>query len=99
MAPLLRDEGLQPAYFAVVPRPNRLRRGNPADKMPNFWKRHPAANQAAAVPLRAAGFPLVRYFSVASLAAFLLVAAASLYFERRADDFFEQVQREQNVFL
>ena len=67
--------------------------------MPNFWKRHPAANQAAAVPLRAAGFPLVRYFSVASLAAFLLVAAASLYFERRADDFFEQVQREQNVLL
>jgi len=49
--------------------------------MPNFWKRHPAANQAAAVPLRAAGLPLVRYFSVASLAAFLLVAAASLYFE------------------
>ena len=49
--------------------------------MPNFWKRHPAANQAAAVPLRAAGFPLVRYFSVPSLAAFLLVAAASLYFE------------------
>ena len=47
----------------------------------------------------AAGFRLARYFTVASLAAFLPVAAALLYFELWEGDFFKQVQQEQNAFF
>lgn len=58
-----------------------------------------AANQATAARPPAAGFRLVRYFTVASLAAFVLVAAPLLYFELRENDFFKQVQQEQNAFF
>ncbi|MFH1605047.1 MAG: sensor histidine kinase, partial [Pseudomonadota bacterium] len=47
----------------------------------------------------AATFPLVRYFTVASLAAFLLATVPLLYFEHRENDIFMQVQQEQNAFF
>ena len=50
-------------------------------------------------PLPASGFRLVRYFTVSSLVAFVLVAAALLYLARLQDDFHEQVQREQNALF
>src|SRR3990172_3209082 len=43
-------------------------------------------------------FSLVRYFSVASLAVFLPVAATLLYFDRQEDELFKQVQREHGAF-
>ena len=55
--------------------------------------------QATAAPPPAPGFRLVRYFPVASLAAFLLVAAPLLYFEFRESDFFKQVAQEQSAFF
>ena len=58
-----------------------------------------AANQGMIAPPPAAGFRVARYFTVASLAALLPVAAALLYFERRENDFFKQVQQEQNAFF
>ena len=58
-----------------------------------------AAKPAMIAPPPAPGLRLVRYFTVASLAAFLLVAAPLLYFELRESDFFKQVQQEQNAFF
>ena len=58
-----------------------------------------AANRAMIAPPPAAGFRLVRYFSLTGLAAFLLGAAAMLYFERLEDDFFKQLQQDQVLFF
>ena len=55
--------------------------------------------QATAAPPPAQGFRLVRYFTVASLTAFLLVVAPLLYFEFRGSDFFKQVAQEQSAFF
>ncbi|MBI3042508.1 MAG: hypothetical protein HYY78_06750 [Betaproteobacteria bacterium] len=49
-------------------------------------------------PLPASGFRLVRYFTLASLAAFVLLAAPLLYFQLQESAFFQQVQQEQNAF-
>jgi len=57
------------------------------------------ADRATAVLPPAARFRLVRYFSLASFAAFLLFAAALLYFEHLENDFFKQVQQDQNGFF
>lgn len=67
--------------------------------MQHFWKRRPAANQATAAPPPAPSFRLARYFTVASFAALLPVAAALLDFELREGHFFKQVQQEQNAFF
>lgn len=53
-----------------------------------------AANDGAAD-----GFHLVRYFSVTSLAAFLVVAAVLYYLEHRESEYFREVQREQGIFV
>ncbi|MBI4191995.1 MAG: PAS domain S-box protein [Betaproteobacteria bacterium] len=58
-----------------------------------------AANQGTTAPPPASGFRLVRYFSVASLAAFVLVAATLLYFQLREGDSLKQVQQEQSAFF
>jgi len=58
-----------------------------------------AANQALAAPPPASGFRLVRYFTVASLAAFALIAAPLLYFTIEESDFFKRVAREQNAYF
>ena len=58
-----------------------------------------AAIQATLAAPPASVFRLVRYFSIASLAALALVAAALLYFQFREGDFFRQVQQEQNAFF
>jgi PAS domain S-box-containing protein len=61
---------------------------------------HPRKRDAgvpAAAP--AARFRLLRYFTVASLAAFVLVAAPLVYFERRGNDLFKQMQQEQSAFF
>ena len=74
----------------------------PADGAPNApgQARSAAANQAAVASRPPApGFRLVRYFTVASLAAFVLVAVALLYFNLREGDYFKQVQQEQNAFF
>ncbi len=47
----------------------------------------------------AARFRLVRYFTVTSLAAFVLVTLPLLYFEHRENDLFSQAQQEQNAFF
>jgi len=44
-------------------------------------------------------FRLVRYFTLASLGMFALVAIALVYFEHQQGSFFKQVQGEQNVFF
>lgn len=44
-------------------------------------------------------FHLLRYFTVTGLIAFLVVAAAVYYLERRESNYFRQVQREQVVFV
>ncbi len=46
-----------------------------------------------------ASFRLVRYFTVASLVAFVLVAAPLLYFELRESEFFKQAALAQNSFF
>jgi diguanylate cyclase (GGDEF)-like protein/PAS domain S-box-containing protein len=58
-----------------------------------------AANQAMIAPPQAAGFRLARYFALTGLAAFLVVAAALLYFERQEGEFFKQVQQEQSLLF
>ena len=82
--------------------------------MQNFWKRLAGVHadgatkslgQAEAVVAATAASPpparfrLVRYFSLASFTAFLLFAAALLYFEHLKNDFFKQAQQEQNAFF
>jgi len=47
----------------------------------------------------APSFRLVRYFALASLAVFLPVAAALLYFDHEEDDLFKRVHQEQNAFF
>ena len=44
-------------------------------------------------------FQLVRYFTLASLGMFVLVALALTYFERQQSDFFKQVQDQQSGFF
>src|ERR1035437_3943833 len=44
-------------------------------------------------------FRLVRYFTVTSLAAFLLVTVPLLYVERRENDLFKQAQQDQSAFF
>ena len=48
---------------------------------------------------RPAGFGLVRYFALTGLAAFVLVAAALMHFQRREAEFAKQVQQDQNAFF
>ena len=55
--------------------------------------------QAEKAPPPASGFQLVRYFTLASLAAFVLVAAPLMYLGRMGDNFFEQVMREHSAFF
>ena len=50
-------------------------------------------------PPKASGFRLVRYFTLASLAAFVLVATPLIYLERVGNDFFEQALRNQSRFF
>jgi diguanylate cyclase (GGDEF)-like protein/PAS domain S-box-containing protein len=57
------------------------------------------ANQAMSAAPRTTGFRLVRYFGLTALAAFLLFAAAMLYFVRLEDDFHGRMEREQNAFF
>ena len=57
------------------------------------------AHQATTASRPTERFRLVRYFSLASFTAFLLFAAALLYFEHLENDFFKQVQQEQNRFF
>ena len=47
----------------------------------------------------APSFRLVRYFALASLAVFLPVTAALLYFDRHEDELFKRVHQEQNAFF
>ena len=47
----------------------------------------------------AADFRLLRHFTVASLAAFLPVAAALVYFDRTEDELIRNAQREQNALV
>ena len=56
-------------------------------------------DHASAASPPAERFRLVRYFSLASFTAFLLFAAALLYFENLENDFFKQAQQEQNRFF
>lgn len=55
-----------------------------------------AAPAAAIVP---GGFRLLRYFTIATLAAFTAVALAVYFLQRMEEEFFAQVQREQAAFL
>ena len=48
---------------------------------------------------QASGFRLVRYFTLASLAAFLLVAVPLMYLGRVGEDFFGHVMLEQSAFF
>ncbi len=61
---------------------------------------HRSSVSAVGDPARSAGgFRLVRYFTVASLGAFLLVAGALLYFEGLEGEFFKKVQQAQSEFF
>jgi signal transduction histidine kinase len=46
-----------------------------------------------------AGFRLMRYFTLATLVAFIAVALALFFLQRMEEQFFERVQREQAAFL
>lgn len=48
---------------------------------------------------RARRFELVRYFTLAGLGMFVLVALALVYFERQQTDFFQQVKKNEGEFL
>ena len=50
-------------------------------------------------PPPASGFRLLRYFTLTSLAAFVMVAVALLYFVGLEDQFHQQMQEEQRVFF
>ena len=50
-------------------------------------------------PPKASSFRLVRYFTLASLAAFVLVAAPLVYLGEKGGEFFEQVLHEQSTFF
>ena len=53
----------------------------------------------AARSVKTDGFRLVRYFSVTGLAAFLVVAAVLYILERRENDYFQQAQQAQGIFV
>ena len=55
-----------------------------------------AAAASAASPV---GFRLMRYFTLATLAAFVVVAVALFFLQRMEEDFFAQMQGEQAAFL
>ena len=63
----------------------------------------PDPQQAAAPSTRATalpgGFRLLRYFTLATLAAFVAVAMTLIFLQRMEEDFFAQVQGEQAAFL
>ena len=58
-----------------------------------------AAEQPVTALPPASGFRLLRYFTIASLVAFVLVTIPMMYLARISDDFFEQVLRQQNAFF
>jgi len=49
--------------------------------------------------IKSSNFRLVRYFSVAALAAFLAVAVVLYFLEQRENDYFNQVQHSQKNFV
>ena len=58
-----------------------------------------AINQPEVSAPLASRFRLLRYFTVASLAAFVLVVAPLIYLGKMSNDFFEQALREQSAFF
>ena len=57
------------------------------------------ASRTAHGPARAKPFRLVRYFAIAALAAFVLVAATIALFEARQGGFFKEVQEREGAFF
>lgn len=58
-----------------------------------------AVARAIGVPPHISGFRLVRYFTLASLAAFLLIVAPLVYLGWLGNDFFNRMLREQSLYF
>ena len=58
-----------------------------------------SASPAASSGAPSSGFPLIHYFTLSTLVAFLAIAAALYFLERTEETFFQQVQNEQSGFF
>ena len=84
------SEAKKPARILVVDDEFRhyMQREHPRERVAGFPEAPPAAR-----------FRMVRYFAAASVAVFLPVAATLLYFDLQKDNFFKQVQQQQDAFF